>query len=91
VATQGAVQQQDQEFKYGGCNCPLCGNENSVKGYKVGDSHGWWSYCFADHSFCTDFPEPFGTSGQLWFVWENPDSCLIEGPATGKIIRVEFK
>jgi hypothetical protein len=26
----------------------------------------------------------------LWFTWENENSCLIEGPVTGKLIRIQF-
>lgn len=37
--------------------CPVCGaqevNEETgllnIRGYKVGDRHGWWSHCLLDH------------------------------------------
>lgn len=33
--------------------CPVCGETERVRGFKVGDSKGrWWSECLGDH---TDF------------------------------------
>ena len=75
--------------------CPLCLNEDSVKGFKVQDVQGrWWSYCWADHSeYQEEFPdgERLADADKLWFYWESGNRCLIEGPTTGRPIQVEFK
>lgn len=70
--------------------CPLCESAEKVKAFKVCDRHNdWWSYCFADHAeFEDEFPEPF--SNQLWFRWDTPERCLVEGPTTGRLIEVRF-
>lgn len=80
-------------------HCPLCESEDNVKGFKVQDEHGWWSYCFADHrplqAEFPDFPERM-TSGQtkddcLWFVWTDSMTCLVEGPETHRLIQLQFQ
>lgn len=73
-----------------GCKCPFCGNEDKVKGFKVGDKHGWWSVCYADHSaYQPELPEPehFSDSDGLWFLWQSPTVALLEGPTTHKLIK----
>jgi hypothetical protein len=81
--------------------CPFCETSDTVKAFKVGDEHGWWSRCWADHtqyqSLADDAEGPlseetFTADKNLWFLWleDEPNTCLIEGPTTGRTIGIVF-
>lgn len=78
--------------------CPICGDEESVKGFKVQDGkRRWWSYCFADHTGVpewSEFPEhlPTGKTRDdcLWFTWVDEETVLIEGPDSHKVLECKI-
>lgn len=62
--------------------CPICQNEDSVKGFKVCDRRNrWWSYCYADHTeYAEDvntYPEDMLNADRLWFCWDTKSECLV--------------
>lgn len=73
------------------CECPFCHNEDRVRGFKVGDKHGWWSECRNDHvQFNSQMPanEQFRPGQTCWFIWESDDTFLLESPTSGRVARV---
>lgn len=50
-----------------GCECPLCGTSEPVRGFKVHDDEfGWWSQCTNEHDF--ELCDGNRVQGQLWFA-----------------------
>ena len=85
----------------GADNCPLCGSNSNVKGFKVcGKDNVWWSYCYADHR-TSNSPFPNNpellTTGKtredcLWFGWyKNDTECHIQVAGHNITLKVGYE
>jgi hypothetical protein len=59
--------------------CPICGEAEKVRAFKVGDKHGWWSQCMNHHD--KGIAEVGEVTPTGWFV----DDLIEAKDITGKV------